>query len=128
MTGIENWVRLLSGVLRGFVTCHPLGKGQVAELSLPRSESRSLAKVWLVLEVGNTHLIFHASDTSFPPSVPQGTRTSEIYWSRGPWKLRLLGMVLNELFWSVHVQDSPSPSVKSESPATLEEVSVHKNI
>ena len=45
-----------------------------------------------------------------PPSflpVPQGTRTNETYWRRGPWKFRKIRMVLSGLFVSVHVQDSP---------------------
>lgn len=42
-------------------------------------------------------------------------------------EMRVIGMVVNELFWSVHVQNSLFPSVKSESPAALEEVSVHKH-
>lgn len=60
--------------------------------------------------------------------VPQDTRTNETCWRRGPWKFRKIRMVLNGLFGSVHVQDSPCPSLKSQSPATLEKVSVLKNI
>lgn len=96
--------------------------GKLWSFLLPCSKSRSLAKIWLELEVGNTVCFFHDSDTSFPPPSASGYQDK--------WSLLEQGSMEIQENWDgpVHVQDSPCLSVKSQSPATLEEVNVLNNI
>lgn len=112
----------------GLQPASPPRDGQIAELWLPCSESGSLVKTWLELEVGNTIGFFHDSDASFFPSsanvvpgqmklIGEGVpgNSGKLGWS---W-MDYLGLSMFRL--------GPVPQW-NQCPATLGEISVLKDI